>query len=353
MTGPPARHAVRTFDTMGLKRCIPGLLLALLSAACAAQSMDRGELLRMSPSVLKIEALSEGGRYQLGSGVIVGEGKVVTNCHVTRNAVRVHVVNGGARWPATAQLADPLRDLCVLRVPRIEGNVAPIVHADSLHLGQPVMAIGFTGGLMLQLSEGRVVALHDWSGSRIIQSSNWFNSGASGGGLFTVDGALVGVLTFRLRGGAAHYFAAPADWLLDRMDDERRYKPVAPMRDQAYWENPPEQQPYFLQAAALEQARRWQPLASLAEEWAAQSAQDPEPAYVLGVAYDGLGRTEESIGALRRCLALEPRFSRSLIKLAYIYKRQGRPDEVHAALQSLAALDPEQARELSNELETP
>ena len=72
------------------------------------------------------------------------------------------------------------------------------------------------------------------------------------------------------------------------------------MRDQAYWENPPEQQPYFLQAAALEQARRWQPLASLAEEWAAQSAQDPEPAYVLGVAYDGLGRTEESIGALRR-----------------------------------------------------
>ena len=41
---------------MGLKRCIPGLLLVILSAACAAQSMDRGELLRMSPSVLKIEA---------------------------------------------------------------------------------------------------------------------------------------------------------------------------------------------------------------------------------------------------------------------------------------------------------
>lgn len=344
---------MQTHDTMGLKRRIPGLLFGLWSAACAAQPMDRTELVKVSPSVLKIEAVGTSGRFQLGSGVVVAEGKVVTNCHVTRAAARVHVVKGGVRWPATAQSADPLRDLCLLRVPRIQDDVAPIVRADSLRLGQPVMAIGYTGGATLQLSEGAVVALHEWGGSKIIQSSNWFSSGASGGGLFTAEGALVGILTFRLRGGALHYYAAPADWLLGRLDDERRYVPIAPLQARAYWEDRSDQQPYFLQAAALEQGRQWQPLASLAEAWAAQSAQDPEPAYLLGVAYDGLGRTEESIEALRRCLALEPRFSRSLVKLAHIYKQQGRPDDVRTALHSLAALDPERARELSNELETP
>ena len=338
---------------MGLKRCITGLLFAILSASGAAQSMDRAQLVKVSPSVLKIEALSASGRYQLGSGVVVGDGKVVTNCHVTRTAAQVHVVKGGVRWRATAQSADPLRDLCLLRVPSLEGDVAPIVRADTLQLAQPVMAIGYTGGVMLQLSEGAVVALHDWSGSKIIQSSNWFNSGASGGGLFNAEGALVGILTFRLRGGAQHYFAAPADWLLARLDDERHYGPVAPLQDPAYWEAPIEQQPFFLQAAALEQARRWQPLADLAEQWAAQSAQDPEPAYLLGVAYDGLGRPEKSIEALQRCLALEPRFGRGLAKLAYMYKQQGRLGEARTALHDLAALDPERARELSNELETP
>jgi hypothetical protein len=341
---------------MGPKRRITQLpiapLLAALCATAGAEPMDRAALLRLAPSVLKIEALGAGGRYQLGSGVIVGDGKVVTNCHVTRHAERISVAKNGVRWPVSAQAADALRDLCLLRVPGIAGDAAAIVHADSLKLGQPLMAIGYTGGATLQTSGGSIVALHEWSGSKVIQSSNWFNSGASGGGLFNAEGALVGILTFRLRGGAAHYFAAPADWLLGRLEDERRYQPVAPLADQAFWEEPPERQPWFLQAAALEQAHSWEPLARLAETWARQADEDPEPAYLLGVAYDGLGRTEASLEALRRCLALEPGFSRGWSRLADIYKRQGRLDDARAALHSLAALDPERASELSNELET-
>ena len=357
MSGSPCVGRCRQHDTLDPKRRVTGLLMApllgaLCAAAAAAAPMDRAALIQLAPSVLKIEALSATGRYQVGSGVIVGDGKVVTNCHVTRQAERISVVKGGARWPVSAQAADPLRDLCLLRVPGITGDAAAIVHAGTLKLGQPLMAIGYTGGATLQTSAGSIVALHEWSGSKVIQSSNWFNSGASGGGLFNAEGALVGILTFRLRGGAAHYFAAPADWLLDRLHDERRYQPVGPLADHAYWEDPPERQPWFLQAAALEQAHRWEPLARLAETWAGQSAEDPEPAYLLGVAYDGLGRTEASIEALRRCLALEPAFTRGWSRLADIYKRQGRLDDAREALHSLAAVDPEQASELSNDMET-
>jgi serine protease Do len=183
--------------------------LALASALFAQGDVawgqiDRSRMLYVAPSVLKIEAVSPEGRYQLGSGVIVAPGKVVTNCHVTRHAERIDVVRAGVRWRVASQAADLLRDLCVLRVPRLEGEPVAMGKAGALKAAQDVMAIGYTGGVGVQLSEGDVVALHTWSGGHIVQSSNWFSSGASGGGLFNADGALVGILTFRLRGGAKH-----------------------------------------------------------------------------------------------------------------------------------------------------
>jgi serine protease Do len=330
-----------------------GVCLMALAPCLAHAGMDRTALVQVAPSVLKVEAVSAGGRLQLGSGVIVGAGRVVTNCHVTRKAQNVFVVKQGIRWPATLQAADVMRDLCVLRVPSVEGDIVPIAHAVTLKVGQPVMAIGYTGGAMMQLSEGAVVALHRWQDSKMIQSSNWFSSGASGGGLFNAEGALVGILTFRLRGGAAHYFAAPADWLIQGLDDESRYTAIGPLEGETFWEQGPQAQPLFLQAAAMEQRQQWDALARLAERWSEAAADEAEPAFLLGIAYDGLGRTEASIDALRRSLRVDPGYSRSWARLAQIYKRQGRAGDVRTALGSLAVLDPEQARELSNELEKP
>lgn len=327
-------------------------LLAASALGSAQAGMDRAAMVRTAPSVVKIEAVSPAGHFQIGSGVIVGEGKVVTNCHVTRNAQRVQIVSGGVRWGVTAQAADIARDLCLLRTPRLEGKPAPIAPAARLRLGEPLLAIGYTAG-MQQISEGEVVALHPWSGSRIIRSSNWFNSGASGGGLFNAAGELVGILTFRLRGGAAHYFAAPADWLQAGLDAEERYAAVAPLPGRTFWELEADSQPYFLRAAALEQTRQWEALATLARRWAAEAAQEPEAPYLLAVAHEGLDQLAASIQALRRCLEIDPGYSRGYARLAHIYKRQGRTGDVRQVLETLATLDPAQARTLTRELESP
>lgn len=329
---------------------------ALLAAGLpwAAQAdIDRAALVRLAPSVLKIEAVSATGDFHIGSGVIVGPGKVVTNCHVTRHAERVQVVKGGVRRVADLQAADMLRDLCLLKVPKLEGAAVPIARAASLQPGQALLAMGYTGGAGMQLSEGDVVALHRWSGSQIVQSSNWFNSGASGGGLFNADGALVGILTFRLRGGARHYYAAPADWLLGQLNDELPYNAVAPLPGRSFWEGPDDEQPYFLQAAALEQRRQWAALAQLAERWQQETGDDPEAPYVLGVAFEGLRQPTPSIRAYQRSVEIDPAYRRSWARLAQIYKRQGQLREARQAVARLAALDPQQARELAAELEKP
>lgn len=215
-------------------------------------AMDREAFVALSASVLRIEAPRSHGGYALGSAVIIGKDRVVTNCHVTRDAVEIFVVRGGARWTAEAQSADVARDLCVLRVPGLRGQAVRMAPTSGLGVGQSVTALGFTGGMGMQNSTGEVVALHRHDGSRVIQTNNWFSSGASGGGLFDDEARLIGILTFRLRGGEAHYFAAPADWLREMLEEPSRFpfKAVSPLpRDGLpYWQQRWTEQPQFLRA---------------------------------------------------------------------------------------------------------
>lgn len=328
-------------------------LLAGAALAPAAAEVDRAAFIRLAPSVLKVEAVDAQGRFQIGSSVIVAAGKVVTNCHVTRRAVRVSVVRGGVRWSAAEQSSDVGHDLCLLRVPGL-ATAPPATLASSVSLkeGQELVALGYTGGAGLQISQGEVIALHDWDAGRVIQSSNGFTSGASGGGLFTADGALVGILTFRLRGGEAHYFSAPAEWLREALADESRFTAVRPLDGATYWEQPAERQPPFLQAASLEQTRAWQPLRELTEVWARDAPRDAEAPYMRAVAEEGLGRDDEALGALRRCLDVDPAYVRGWQRLARLHRRLGRSEEMRQALDRLGRLDARLADALAVELDS-
>lgn len=329
-----------------------GAALALGSASAWAQN-SRAMLIQFAPSIVKIEAVDAEGRFQLGSGVVVAPFKVVTNCHVTRNAAMVAVLKGGLRTKASAESADVQRDLCLLRVPRLDGDPVPIARPDSVRPGDPVIALGYTGGIGLQISDGTVVAKHLWSGSQVIQSTNWFTSGASGGALFNGEGGLIGILTFRLRNGESHYFSAPAEWLLERLEDERSFVPIAPLKGLTFWEEPLESQPYFLQAAPLEQTGQWQALAQLAERWGAESRNDPGPLYAQGVALEGLGQTAASIRALQRCTQIDPNHARGWARLAHLYRREGLSADSAAAIQVLSMLDPELADQVKTQWEKP
>lgn len=343
---PQPSHGVR-------KGLASSTLLAaclLTTAGAANAELDRRQVARLGRSVLRIEAMNSSGRVQIGSGVIVAGDRVVTNCHVTREATRVWVVQAGTRSNAEAQASDMTHDVCLLRVPGLQAAAVAVGRSGSLKQGQELLALGYTGGAGLQVSSGSVVALHRWSGAHVIQCSNGFTSGASGGGLFDKDGALVGILTFRLRSGRAHYYAAPADWLLDPPQGELQFVDVRPQSGHTFWEEAPDAQPLFLQAAALESAGQWAALARLAEHWASEDAEDPESFYLRAVAYEGMGRTDDAIAAWMRSLDIDPEYSRSWAGLARLYHRVGRLVDVQHAISALMAHDPGLALEVSAEL---
>jgi hypothetical protein len=318
------------------------VLLGLAASPQASATLERERLFEAAASVLKIEVSRQQGGYSLGSGVVVGPGRVVTNCHVTQSAVGISVVRGDERWRVESQARDPGHDLCVLKVPQLRAPSVAIGQSTALQAGQAVAAVGFTGGQGLQNSTGQVVDLHRLDGGYVIQSDNWFSSGASGGALFDEQMRLVGVLTFRLRGGQLHYFASPVEWLQPLLAEGADYRAVAPANpvDQYYWQRQPPAQPAFLQAAALQRDLKWPELESLARRWGEADATDPAPLNALARALEGMGRLGDAMRALEQSLKLAPSAAGTWLHLGQLALREGQLAKAREIRQRLDTLAP-------------
>ncbi len=161
----------------------------------------------VSPSIVVIRA---NGRQ--GSGVVVGQGMVVTNRHVVQGSGQCYVLIGGQRLPASVHYADPDNDLCALYVPGLNAPAVQIVSYKTLRVGQRVYAVGAPQGLDLTISDGLVSGIRANGGMfPVIQTNTPISPGSSGGGLFDTSGQLIGITTASLLGGQQLNIALVAD----------------------------------------------------------------------------------------------------------------------------------------------
>jgi serine protease Do len=170
----------------------------------------------VSPSIVRVHAADASGRQiKQGSGVVVGTGRVITNCHVTSGAAQITVASGADSRPASVYIADEEFDLCSLDVGGLNAPAVTVGSVTSLRTGQRVFAIGAPLGLELTISEGIVSSLRETPNGKVIQTTAPVSPGSSGGGLFDVEGKLVGIITFQQRSGQNLNFAVPADWIAE------------------------------------------------------------------------------------------------------------------------------------------
>jgi hypothetical protein len=175
-----------------------------------------------------------------------------------------------------------------------------------------VAALGFTGGAAITPRFGQVLALHAYDEGRIIESSAPFNSGSSGGGLFDAGGALIGLLTFRLRNSEVSYYSVPVQWIREALPAESQWKSVHPLEATTpFWQGEPEELPYFMRIKALEAQGAWARALELADKWASTSPDDPSAWYGLALAAAQAGdavasrRAEARLDALDHAMATE------------------------------------------------
>ncbi len=141
----------------------------------------------------------------LGSGVIISEdGYIVTNNHVVESATNVSVsLSNGETYDATIIGTDAKTDLALLKIEATGLAYSKLVDSDTLNLGQEVVAIGnslgkgtsSTNGIISALN--REVTINNYT-MDLIQTNASVNSGNSGGGLFDLNGNLVGIVNAKI-----------------------------------------------------------------------------------------------------------------------------------------------------------
>jgi serine protease Do len=157
-----------------------------------------------------------GQRWGAGSGIVLGEGRVLTNAHNVRgDEVTVTFADGRTAQGRVAG-RDIDGDLAVIDVDT--GGAAALPWADGAPatIGAPVFALANPGGRGLRVTFGFVSGV-DRSfrgprGRRItgsVEHTAPLLPGSSGGPVVTAEGRLIGINTNRL--GEGFYLAIPAD----------------------------------------------------------------------------------------------------------------------------------------------
>ena len=157
-----------------------------------------------------------GQRWGVGSGIVLGEGTVLTNAHNVRgDHVTVTFADGRtAEGNVTGRDIDG--DLAVISVDTSGVPALPWSDGAAAEVGTPVFALSNPGGRGLRVTFGFVSGVERTfrgpRGRRIIGSLEHtapLLPGSSGGPVLTAAGQLLGINTNRL--GEGFYLAIPAD----------------------------------------------------------------------------------------------------------------------------------------------
>ena len=140
-----------------------------------------------------------------GSGVIISsDGYILTCAHVVDGASTITVTIGDKDYTATLVSEDTTSDIAVIKIDADGLTPATVGNSDSLKVGQSVMAVGnplgelggtVTGGMISALN--RSVTIQGSSSVNtmsLIQMDASVSPGNSGGGLFNMNGELVGIV---------------------------------------------------------------------------------------------------------------------------------------------------------------
>ncbi len=293
----------------------------------------------VSPSVVKVHVIDAKGNHGVGSGIVVADSQVATNCHVIANAQGVQIGKLGEAFSPTSMKADWRHDLCILQFKFLD--VKPIILGDTKKLTyeQSVFSKSFGGNAVKPIiSFGQIKALYTLDNENIIQSSAGFAMGASGGGLFDDEGRLIGLTTFKSPGRYAYYYSIPVEWIKYLLRHGKDIQLTA-QTELPFWDAPFEKRPYFMQAYDAAREAKWDRLKEIAALWLKNEPQSTEALFTDAIARFELKDYELAKKVLSDVVKKNPRHAQAQLYLLKLAKMDHDTNQAQAIETLLSQLD--------------
>jgi tetratricopeptide (TPR) repeat protein len=277
-------------------------LLAMIG--CKMEPADLFEA--VAPSVVVIWATDTAGEaLGQGSGVVLEDSLVITNCHVVDEASHIRASQRKDTVEAVLVARDGDRDLCLLQLKRALGTPASLGTSADLRIGHRVYTVGAPVGMELTIGEGILSGFRVFDSSRYLQTTAPISPGSSGGGLWDAEGNLLGITSFYDEFAQSINFAAPVEWVSQvRVRSKNAQDTSQPI-------------PWLERFSQLSQQGDWASLKEMARRWCLREPGNAWAWYARGVAARNLKESPDTtIKAFHRALQLNERFGEAWELLA-------------------------------------
>ena len=271
---------------------------------------------RVKPSVVAVTTYDANGEALMtGSGFFVSPGRVVTNLHVVRGAIRVEIktLDGKGRvYPVTGALAlDEEGDLALLAVDMPPDRARVSELASTLpDEGEQIFVIGNPLKLEGSVSDGIVSAVREVPNvGRIIQITAPISHGNSGSPVFNLHGQVLGVVTIKVTNGQNINLAIAAARI------------------------------------AQLKAEKLRPLTEISSK----KTELAETLYRTGLDSLWLGNYDNAVGYFENAVNKNPKRAEAWVQVGYCKVKQGKNSEAIRAYQQALQLKPDDA-EIHNKL---
>jgi serine protease Do len=207
------------------------------SGAEATCDRSAGQIFRETgPSIVRVVSiaidpfsLAKRVRQGVGSGIVIDEGRVITNAHIVYEASEILIgMDNGRIFPAEIVAIDEISDLAIIKPVGASLPLPParFSKSETLDVGTDVLAIGYPFGLEKSISrgivsgKGRILPFTPTSWlTPLIQTDAAVNPGNSGGALVNLCGEVVGINTLASERGQNVNFAIPVSLVEELMPD--------------------------------------------------------------------------------------------------------------------------------------
>ncbi len=321
-------------------------------AAMPAVALEASKVYeKVLPSTVIVWATQKDGKKSQGSGVIVGHGEVVTNCHVlvesdaVANSITVQD-SGGAIKVASLSGADWEKDICLLKSRDLKGKIINTRQSGSLSVGEVVYAISAPRG-NYRISTGQVSRLHKRERSMppVIITSAQLAPGMSGGGLFDEHGKLIGITTKHLPDAAEYSgFAYPTEWI--NWTRRRGIKKISGANLNELFGGSSKNNRKT--ALGLAKSQDWSGLEKHCLEWSDMYPSDESAWSFLGLAYLKQGTYYKAVESYRRSAGINPDNSGTWFNLGVTYSKQGRYKKAVDSYRKVVSIDPDDSKAWHN-----
>lgn len=179
-------------------------------------STSGGQLLSYSMS---------GTATPIGMAMEIDQNQMVTTCHGIPAGAKLVVKVAGQMHPAELSITDEQLDLCRLLVPGF-GTPPLRLAAEDAKAGDSIVAVGVNAKGELASTEGTVKQVITTPLGKVLEVSMPVGATSSGGGVFNLQGQLVGVTTAPHAYGSNLSIALPVSWVAQMRSRTTPEKPA-------------------------------------------------------------------------------------------------------------------------------